>query len=299
MGRGFFAEKEAGLLYRQDYQFGGVRFALTAEVSIRTDTLLERFRVPGGKPDHQIQCRFAEQLPTPPSHSPLDTPEEKMWRGAGALCGFHNYKISHRDPLRPACWWRRQGDVTEMLWSEAFRDMLYARNVLMSADLFGILLEYGGLVLHAAYVAYQGQGILFSGPSGMGKSTQAALWEKYRGAEVINGDRTLIRRGPDGAFWAYGVCYSGTSGICKNVGTPLKALVLLAQGPENTVEPLGGLTAFRALLPRVSYRTWDTEEIKNATQILSALLTEQPVFYLTCRPDEGAVKSLEKYLWDR
>ncbi|WP_370839368.1 hypothetical protein [Intestinibacter bartlettii] len=33
------------------------------------------------------------------------------------------------------------------------------------------------------------KGILFSAPSGTGKSTQADLWEKYENAEIINGDR--------------------------------------------------------------------------------------------------------------
>lgn len=283
-------------MYRQNYQFGGVKFALTAETAIRTDPLLEQFRIPEGSADHQIRCRFEEILPEPPTHLMLDAPEEKQWKADGVRYGFHAYQISHDDPLKPACWWQRQGGVTEMLWAEAFWDMLYARNVLMSADLFSLLLGHGGLVLHSSYIVYQGRAILFSGPSGMGKSTQAALWSKYRDAEIINGDRALIRRGSDGSFWAHGICYSGTSGICKNVSAPLVALVLLAQGTENTVKTLSGLSAFRALLPRISYRTWDPEEVESATQILSALLSERPVFYLSCRPDVSAVESLEKYL---
>lgn len=283
-------------MYRQNYQFGGVKFALTAEAAILTDPLLEQFRTPEENADHQIQCRFEKALPVPPTNLMLDTPEEKRWKADRVRYGFHAYQISHDDPLKPACWWHQQGGVTEMLWAEEFRDMLYTRNVLMSADLFGLLLGYGGLVLHSSYIVYQGRAILFSGPSGMGKSTQAALWSKYRDAEIINGDRALIRRGPDGTFWAHGICYSGTSRICKNVSTPLAALVLLAQGTENTVKTLSGLSAFRALLPRISYRTWDPEEVESATQILSALLSERAVFYLTCRPDVSAVENLEKYL---
>lgn len=283
-------------MYRQDYQFGGVGFALTAEAPIRPAPLLEQFRAPETSAAHQIQCRFAARLPAPPAHPPLDTPEEKMWSKDGAIYGFHAYQISHDDPLRPACWWRRRGKQTEMLWAEEFREMLYARNILTSADLFGSLLEEGGIILHAAYIVHQGRAVLFSGPSGMGKTTQARLWERYRGADIINGDRALIRRGPDGTFWAHGICYSGTSGICRNVSAPLAAVVLLSQGPESRTEPLGGLNAFRALLPRVSYHTWAAEEAKNVTDILSALLSEKPAFHLACRPDESAVESLEKYL---
>lgn len=67
--------------------------------------------------------------------------------------------------------------------------------VLESAGLFDILADAGMLVLHSAYiVTRQGEGILFSGPSGIGKSTQAALWQHYGAAQTVNGDRALVRK---------------------------------------------------------------------------------------------------------
>lgn len=69
------------------------------------------------------------------------------------------------------------------------------RVVLESAGLFDILADAGMLVLHSAYiVTRQGEGILFSGPSGIGKSTQAALWQHYGAAQTVNGDRALVRK---------------------------------------------------------------------------------------------------------
>ena len=48
------------------------------------------------------------------------------------------------------------------------------------------------MVLHCAYVEYRGEAILFSAPSETGKTTQAGLWEKYRGSRTVNGDRSLL-----------------------------------------------------------------------------------------------------------
>ena len=43
------------------------------------------------------------------------------------------------------------------------------------------LVKKDSMVLHCAYVEYKGEAVLFSAPSETGKTTQANLWEKYRG----------------------------------------------------------------------------------------------------------------------
>ena len=114
-----------------------------------------------------------------------------------------------------------------MTFARRYRESLSTQTVLEAASLFDILADAGMLVLHSAYiVTRQGQGILFSGPSGIGKSTQAALWQRYAGAEIINGDRALVR--PDTGTVS-GVFYAGTSGISRNVTAPLQAVILLEQ----------------------------------------------------------------------
>lgn len=58
--------------------------------------------------------------------------------------------------------------------------------------------------------------ILFSGPSGIGKSTHADLWVKHRGARVINGDRTLLQKLGDRPRMSLGWPICGSSEICHN-----------------------------------------------------------------------------------
>ena len=54
------------------------------------------------------------------------------------------------------------------------------------------------LQLHCATVDDQGRGILFLGPSGIGKTTQAERWAQYRGSSIINGDIGLVQRTDEG-----------------------------------------------------------------------------------------------------
>lgn len=56
------------------------------------------------------------------------------------------------------------------------------------------MLAKDAMVLHCSVLKVKSGVILFSGPSGIGKSTQAGLWTKYRKARVINGDRTLLKK---------------------------------------------------------------------------------------------------------
>ena len=57
----------------------------------------------------------------------------------------------------------------------------------------------------------------------MGKSTQADLWNKYEGCEIINGDRSAITK-KDGVWNAYGLPFAGSSRIYKNVKNPIKCV---------------------------------------------------------------------------
>ena len=171
----------------------------------------------------------------------------------------------------------------------------YSVVYLTATDMFDILAGYGQLVLHSSYVLPpNGKAVLFSGPSGIGKSTQAALWQQYAGADVINGDRTLIRTGD---ITAHGVFYSGTSGICKNVTAPIRAIVLLEQSGENTLRRAGAKEAFAAVLSQCSYYQWDAESAIHMTDLAAELVRRADVYRLSCRADEEAVRLLQNELF--
>lgn len=171
----------------------------------------------------------------------------------------------------------------------------YSHNLCDLLGLETLLLRHGGLLLHASFIRWRGDGILFSAPSGTGKSTQADLWARYEGAEILNGDRAGLRPLP-GGWTAYGLPYAGTSGIYRNEHAPLRAVTVLRQGPTNTLQALTPGRAFRLLYPEAANHPWDRTFAGAAADALLRLVTEVPVYLLSCLPDRGAVQLLKESL---
>lgn len=158
-----------------------------------------------------------------------------------------------------------------------------------------LLHRYGRTILHASWVDRNGQALLFSGPSCVGKSTQASLWQEYRGCETVNGDRTgMFFR--DGQAFASAVPFSGTSGICKVAEMPVRAVVLLSQGTDNHLQRLSQRAAAQRLLSQMPLLREDPQDVAAALEIASRLAKAVPVYAYSCTMDESAVDTLDTAL---
>ncbi|MBS1403037.1 MAG: hypothetical protein HPZ79_08680 [Oscillospiraceae bacterium] len=181
------------------------------------------------------------------------------------------------------------------LYPELIRFFRDFDNLLDAANLEHMLTALGAVSLHSSFITHNGQAILFSAPSGTGKSTQAALWEQYAHAEQINGDRSVIRC-VDGVWTAFGFPFAGSSGIYKNKSAPIRAIVVLRQAPENTIERLAAPEAFRLLYSETAIQRWNTQGHAAAVDLLIRLSAAVPVYRLCCTPDALAVDLLQTTL---
>lgn len=158
-----------------------------------------------------------------------------------------------------------------------------------------VLMHHRGFILHASVVDWCGQGILFSAPSGTGKSTQADLWERLEGAQIINGDRATIRhQGTE--FRVYGSPYAGTSGVYTNLSVPIKAIVVLSQGSKNTLQKLTPAMAFQKLYREATANLLDSQFMQELSDLLIELTAAVPVYHLSCLPNAEAVSILKTEL---
>ena len=168
---------------------------------------------------------------------------------------------------------------------------LSMQKVFNNMELEALLLKYDALILHSSFIRWQGCGILFSAPSGTGKSTQADLWAKYKNAEILNGDRSILRK-KDGRWTAYGLPFAGSSDIFRNESAPIRTIVMLEQAPENSISRLNPAQAIRRMMPEVTLHHWDPAFMNKGLDLILEVLGSVPVYLLRCLPDEGAVNLL-------
>lgn len=278
------------------YRFADLTFRITGNEAqmFREDGVLAAFRVEESPWDHSVCYEIVDSLPMPEG--------ERVYRGP-------RIQVFHREDTQVICQGaaaglpagayahiRRSGNhsLVQVLRRQV-PDRINPRLVLNTLEAEHHIVAGGGFLLHASFIRWKDRGILFTAPSGTGKSTQAALWKQYRGAEIINGDRVAVTI-EDGTVMAHGIPFCGTSGICRNEKLPVAAIVCLDQAPNSEVCPIRGVQAFRSLWEGCSVQLWNREDTDLCSRTVMEALKNTQIVHLACTPDEQAVWVLEAYL---
>jgi len=146
-----------------------------------------------------------------------------------------------------------------------------------------LLSRQGGLLVHAASAVRHGRAFLFAGVSGTGKTTISRLAPPD--ATLLTDEISYLRREGEG-YVAYGTPFAGELAQAgENVRAPLATLYLLAQGPENRIEPVGAADAARAVLESVLFFAHDAALVGQVFDSVCEVVRRVPVQRLTFVPD--------------
>lgn len=151
-------------------------------------------------------------------------------------------------------------------------------------------------LLHGSFVEYKGEGVIFTGYSGVGKTTQAELWNKFLDADIINGDKVLIKVDGNNVT-AYGLPWRGSSPYCKNAKARVKGIVVLRQAPYNRIRKLNASEFMEYFMPHIFLPHWDEKCMSMVLESIDSILHEVPLWLLECKPDEEAVMLTEKTIF--
>ncbi len=157
------------------------------------------------------------------------------------------------------------------------------------------ILAFQGIVIHSSSILHNGKGILFSAPSETGKTTQANLWCKHKGAQIMNGDRSIIRMINQQPY-VFGTPWCGSNADCINKSVPLAAIVMLEQASENSIRQLSFQEAVHYLTPRCLLPYFDESLMSKALANLENIILTTPVYILRCLPNLEAVDLVYEYV---
>lgn len=278
------------------YSFANVDYCVTGpdDRMYQDDGILAPFRTEKKTSCHRVHLEVTDTLGEP--EGPC------VFTGAGIKVYYQNLTQVRYEGVHGKNWGnvylriRRHGDETcAQLKRSGLGEYINPKIVLTAMELEHQIVQHRGFLFHSSYIRCGDSAILFTAPSGTGKSTQAELWCRLRQAELINGDRSLVVMERSRAT-VHGVPYSGSSGVSKNVTLPLKAIVRLTQAPVTTIERLTGLAAFRHIWEGCCINTWNRNDMSLCMETVMETARKVPVFHLACTPDESAVRALESAL---
>lgn len=277
----------------QYYKFGNITLKILSHSFISDYDKGTLFRsAPLPNPDYFIVLQSVTSLSVPSISDTYHTANYSIWYD-----GKEETRVYQSNQGFYALFRKENGQYILELKNGCERYLRSERALLNHLSLEALFLNKEAFVLHSSFIKYQENGLLFFAPSGTGKSTQADLWRQYAGAEIINGDRSLIRY--ECAKWtAYGLPFSGTSDYCKNDSAPIKGIIYLTQASENKLENLSPATAIRKLYSEITVNSWNTKFIEKIFSLLEILVKDVPIYSFACTKSKTAVTYLKNQLFD-
>ncbi len=159
-----------------------------------------------------------------------------------------------------------------------------------------LVILHKGLCIHSSSLSYKNNGVIFSAPSGTGKSTHTRLWQKVfkDDVEIINDDMPVIKN-IDGVWSLCGSPWSGKTEINVNKNVPLSAIVFLERGEKNEIEEIKVPECVVKILGQTLMPSY-TSMARKVMDNISSLVTTIPVYRLKCNISEEAPITVAKKL---
>lgn len=294
---------------RDCYRLGNYEFEIRHGGEILFPPFLERFRIEQAegraKPETMadiFDLQLTDHLPQPKGVPVAHRADLDVYASSASLA--KSGAVREARLLRfvgaadPYGYYEEMEEHRYCVWLQ--RDYLaYSQIDTVFYSLFALerhLLEKTGLILHCAMLRVGEEALLFSGPSGIGKSTHAQLWCTHAtDAQVINGDRALLQYGSDRLF-AYGWCVSGSSEICINRSLPVRAIIFLRQEQKNDGVQLHGLRAVKNLVSQITVNSWNPQAVERVWELTERIAADVPIFDYGCNMEPEAVDVLRQLL---
>lgn len=131
-------------------------------------------------------------------------------------------------------------------------------------------INYNAFMIHGAAIAVDGKGYIFSGKSGVGKTTHIQKWLLHNpDTIIINGDKPLIRC-INNTFFVCGTPWSGKERMNTNAMVPLNGIAFMTRNEDISVTKIGLSQALPFFLSQV-YFSQNTDKMQMTLSLLGKM----------------------------
>ncbi len=170
----------------------------------------------------------------------------------------------------------------------------YLESLAIYRKICSVLSKENTFLFHCSAIAFDGAGVLFTAPSGTGKSTHTRLWrESFRErVTVINDDKPLLKVKDDGIY-VYGTPWCGKHGIETNTCAKIKAVVLIERASENSLEKLPFDEGYKVMFAQ-THRPSEPEGAVAALRFINLFAESVPTYKMKCNISAEAAVTAQR-----
>ena len=269
-----------------------------SDLKISVDSNIKRFLVEQADPDVRIQAKWGDLSKGKVGEKLFDSGgpwqlyrqnQTYLFRFTSPALGSIPYKVGsfNRDfTSGEVCLHRPYFTMGQPLYP-----LEYPLDELLVVNL---LAKERGIEVHACGITDpSGNGRLFIGQSGAGKTTMARLWQNIPGVIVLSDDRIILRQN-DGVVWIYGTPWHGEAALACPARAPLKGAYFLGHDEKNEQVPVGKTDAVSRLFACSFLPFYNPGAIDFSLGFLEEILKTVPCYELGFTPDERAVEFILK-----
>jgi len=151
-----------------------------------------------------------------------------------------------------------------------------------------LIVRQEGCLFHASLVDIGGKGYVFTGHSGVGKSTISRLFVEKNIGRLLN-DEIIGIKTHQNQYSAFGTPWTGESRIAVNDSVSLKGIFFLSHGSDNQIAEIRPKDALKRLLSLAAIPWYDKPSVTAALDFLGKLVVDIPMYDLRFKPDASVV----------
>lgn len=187
-------------------------------------------------------------------------------------------------------------DINIYLNSKVLKDVVEAEYIITGIMFLELAMHLNYLPIHASAIKVNNEAILFSGRSGIGKSTHRRNWLKaFSDVKIINDDKPILDFSTN-EINVLGSPFSGEYKLNNNIKAPLKAIVILEQGLTNEIVEINKDEVIPLLIKNIlrptEIKTWD-----KVLPLIGKIYDNIKIIKLYATNDLDAPRALYNYLY--